>query len=133
MLNKRDKERRDRIRKEEHKAKRLLKKYQNIYAWEDKEFAVVVPKDLLEIKEEGHALHHCVVTYTSRVADGTSIILFVRSLKHLDKPFYTVEVRNNKIAQCRGFGNKDMPEDVKRFVQRYDQKVLQKIKEKDVA
>ena len=133
VLDKREKERRDRIRKEERKAKRLLKKYQTIYAWADKKFAVIVPKDLLEIKEEGHTLHHCVATYTSKVADCTSIILFVRTLENPEKPFYTMEVKNNKIAQCRGFGNKDMPEDVKRFVQRYDEKVLQKIKERKVA
>ena len=133
LLNKRDKERKDRIRREERKAKRLLKKYQTTYGWEDKKFAVVVPKDLLEIKEEGHILHHCVATYTSKVADGTSIILFVRSLESPEKPFYTMEVRNNKIAQCRGFGNKDMSEDIQKFVNRYEKEVLQKIRERNVA
>ena len=74
VLNRREQERRKKIQQEEGRAKRLLKKYRNLYAWKDNRFAVVVPKDLLEIKEEGHTLHHCVATYTSRVADGTSIL-----------------------------------------------------------
>lgn len=86
VLNRREQERRKKIQQEERRAKRLLKKYRNLYAWKDNRFAVVVPKDLLEIKEEGHTLHHCVATYTSRVADGTSIILFVRDLQSPDKP-----------------------------------------------
>ena len=133
VLNKREAERREQVRREERKAKRLLKKYRTIYAWEDKQFAVVVPKDLLEIKEEGHTLRHCVATYTSRVADGTSIILFVRSMDNLEKPFYTMEVRKNKIIQCRGYRNHDMPEDVQKFVKHYEKAVLQKIEEKNVA
>ena len=84
VLNRRE-QRRKKMQQEERRAKRLLKKYRNLYAWKDNRFAVVVPKDLLEIKEEGHTLHHCVATYTSRVADGTSIILFVRDLQSPDK------------------------------------------------
>ena len=133
VLNKREKERREKIRKEEQQAKKLLEEYQRIYPWEDKNFAIVVPKDLLEIKEEGHTLHHCVATYTSKVADGTSIILFIRSLDQLEKPFYTMELKNNEIAQCRGYGNKKMTDELERFVQRYEKKVLQKIKERNAA
>ena len=54
VLNRREQERRKKIQQEERRAKRLLKKYRNLYAWKDNRFAVVVPKDLLEIKEEGH-------------------------------------------------------------------------------
>ena len=121
------------MQQEERRAKRLLKKYRNLYAWKDNRFAVVVPKDLLEIKEEGHTLHHCVATYTSRVADGTSIILFVRDLQSPDKPFYTMELQKNKIIQCRGYNNHVMTSEVQEFVKRYESRVLKKIREKNAA
>lgn len=133
VLNRREQERRKKIQQEERRAKRLLKKYRNLYAWKDNRFAVVVPKDLLEIKEEGHTLHHCVATYTSRVADGTSIILFVRDLQSPDKPFYTMELQKNKIIQCRGYSNHVMTSEVQEFVKRYESRVLKKIREKNAA
>lgn len=133
VQTKREKERRKRIRAEERKAKKLLKKYLEIYPWENKEYSIVVPKDLLEIKEEGYALHHCVANYTSYVAEGKSIILFIRSLDKPEKPFYTMELQDNRIIQCRGFGNRSMTDDVERFVKQYEKQVLQKIKRKKVA
>ena len=71
--------------------------------------------------------------YTSRVADGTSIILFVRDLQSPDKPFYTMELQKNKIIQCRGYSNHVMTSEVQEFVKRYESRVLKKIREKNAA
>ena len=127
VTRRREEARKDQIRKEERKAKKLLQGYQKLYQWSEGEFCVVVPKDLFEIKEEGSALHHCVGTYTSRVANEQSIILFVRRNEQMDKPFYTMEVQKGKIIQCRGYSNHNMTAEVEAFVERYAKRVLNKI------
>lgn len=127
VTRRREEARKDQLRREERKVKKLLQEYQKLFPWSEGEYCVVVPKDLFEIKEEGHALHHCVGTYTSRVANEQSIILFVRRNEQMEKPFYTMEVQKGKIIQCRGYSNHNMTEEVKAFVDQYAKKVLNKI------
>ena len=51
-------------------------------------------------------LHHCVKSYISRVANGATNIMFIRQVSEPYKPFFTVEVDNNKIIQqVHGFSN----------------------------
>ena len=84
-----------------------------------------VPQSAEEIKAEGEALHHCVGTYVERVARGETMILFIRKASEPDKPYYTMEWRNNQVMQCRGSHNKEMPSDVKGFVEVFQKKMLQ--------
>ena len=88
----------------------------------------MVPEDLFSIREEGHTLHHCVANYTSDVADGKTIILFIRRNTDLTKPFYTMEVTDDIIRQCQGFGHCGQTEEVKNFVDAYEKKVLKPLK-----
>ncbi len=88
---------------------------------------VVVPNDLFSIKEEGHILRHCVGNYISKILDEESIILFIRSLDQPEKSFYTMEIKGNQINQCHGYRNKDMTEEIERFVEKYKKAVLQPI------
>ena len=59
----------------------------------------------LEIVEEGKALSHCVGRYAKDHAEGRTCILFIRKIEDPDKPFFTVEVKENRIVQVRGFEN----------------------------
>ncbi len=79
---------------------------------------LVVPKNGDEIKAEGEALHHCVGGYVSRVASGETNIFFVRKAETPGKPYFTLEYRDNRVIQCRGLHNCDMPPDVKAFVKK---------------
>ena len=128
VQEKREQKKRAQMLEEDRKARILLQKYEKIYPWTDGTFSIIVPKDLLDIKEEGHTLHHCAATYTSKVARGDSIILFVRQLHQPEKPFYTLEVKNGSIVQCKGYRNNNMTEDVEKFVLRYEKTVLRKTK-----
>ena len=53
VLNRREQERRKKMQQEERRAKRLLKKYRNLYAWKDNRFAVVVPRIYWKSKKKG--------------------------------------------------------------------------------
>ena len=117
----------------ERKSQPLLAEYRKIYQWRDDTYSVLVPRDLLDIKEEGHTLHHCVASRTPNVANGESIILFVRENKRPDIPFYTMEIRNNQVIQCSGFKNLDMSDEVKRFVEEYTNHILRPLEIKQSA
>lgn len=68
-----------------------------------------------ELKTEGEILHHCVGTYIDRVMKGETTIFFIRRIEKPEEPFYTLEWKNHKIAQCRGSHNCDMTPEVKAF------------------
>lgn len=105
-------------------------KYEQLHKaceWHDDKYAIVMPKCADEIITEGAILNHCVGNYCERVANGESIILFLRKLEELDKPFFTVEIRPNMkkldFIQCRGYRNsdpsKEIWESVDKFLERY--------------
>jgi maltose-binding protein MalE len=74
-----------------------------------------------EIIAEGHKLHHCIGSgnYIENMAKGNNCILFVRYAKQPDNPFFTMELRNNKVVQCRGKHNCGMTKEVKQFVTKW--------------
>lgn len=75
-------------------------------------------------KKCADALHHCVGSYTERVADGKCVILFLRKCSDESKPFYTIEVHGQEVVQVRGMGNCGMTPEVKTFVAAWKQSVL---------
>ncbi len=86
-----------------------------------------VPQSADEIRSEGAALHHCVATYVNKVAEGKTMILFIRKAKEPDKSYYTMEWNGEKIVQCRGFKNCDMTPDVKAFTKVFEEKMKKKL------
>ena len=103
---------------------------QNAFQVKGKGLILVVPSSAEDIKAEGAALHHCVGTYVDRVARGETNIFFIRKEKEPDKPYFTMEWKNNDIAQCRGSHNCEMPPEVKAFTEAFKKKMLETI-EKD--
>lgn len=61
--------------------------------------------DADELIAEGASLHHCVGGYADRMADGETAIFFVRRLDAPDEPYYTLELRNQSVVQCRTLHN----------------------------
>ena len=69
-------------------------------------------------------MHHCVATYIDRVAKGETCILFIREKERKEEPFYTMEVRNGEVIQCRAKYNGEMTEPVKKLVNIFKTKKL---------
>lgn len=101
---------------------------QNAFEIKGKGLILVVPKSGDEIRAEGAALHHCVGGYVERVARGETMILFVRKAKEPDKPYFTMEWKDNHIVQCRGSHNCGMPPEVEAFVKTFERKMVETIK-----
>lgn len=58
-----------------------------------------------ELKKEGAALNHCVAGYAPRMARGTTAIFLIRRLEEPDKPYYTLELQDKRVVQCRTRSN----------------------------
>ena len=61
--------------------------------------------DADELIAEGASLHHCVGGYADRMAAGETDIFFVRRLDKPDEPYYTLELKNRSVVQCRTLHN----------------------------
>ena len=86
---------------------------------------MVLPANAEDLAAEGNALHHCVGSYANRVARKECVILFLRRCEDLEKPFYTVEVRNRKVVQVQGMGHCAPTPEVRAFMDRWERQVLQ--------
>lgn len=79
-----------------------------VYENKEDEFCVVIPEEPGDLAKEGLELRHCVKSYIDRVANGNTNIVFIRKKTDKEKPFFTVEVSNEKsIEQVHGFGNRN--------------------------
>ena len=55
----------------------------------------------------------------------------MRKEKEPDKPYYTLEFKNNRIVQCRGSHNCGMTPEVEAFVKAFEKKMQETVKVKD--
>lgn len=68
---------------------------QALYSYKGRSFMVTVPNDVLDIIQEGKALHHCVGNqerYFERISTRESYVLFLRRTKDPTKSYYTLEI-----------------------------------------
>lgn len=94
------------------------------YSFSSKDFIIVVPKNAQDITHEGQKLEHCVGSYVQNVATQKTNILFLREKKNPSKPFYTMEVKDGKVIQCRGRNNHSMTPEVENFLNQFKIKKL---------
>lgn len=100
------------------------------YRYQEETYSIVIPKTPQDLIDEGKALNHCVGNYVKIVADGTTDILFIRPTKNLEAHLATIEIRNGRIVQARTENNGRLPEDVRAFVKRFREAVLEGLKYK---
>lgn len=104
-------EQQERLKREKEEMKRTLEliwqtnRLFNVSINED--YILIAPKSSDDLYVEGKTLNHCVYDYLNRIAKKETAVLFVRKKKYPEKPFYTVEVRNGKVVQCRSTNNLD--------------------------
>lgn len=72
-----------------------------------------------ELINESEVLKHCVRRYAKNVSKRETSIFFIRKINHLDEPYVTLELKDNEVIQCRGYGNnikEPLDDKVKKFV-----------------
>lgn len=130
-----DKKKQTEKRRNSNKIKRMSKSLKEKFEMSYKGFCIKVPESIKEIEKEGEVLHHCVGSYAERMAKGQTTILFVRKSKETEKPFFTLEVGNNDIRQCRGEHNKSYESNpgLKAFINKFkNTKLMQQAKSKAI-
>ena len=112
-----------RIQGEKKKIERANKKLkrQKALAMRGKQWMIRPPATGEEVIREGIALRHCVGRYLGRIAEGVSIILFIRAVEEPEKSAYTLELDPETFAvrQVRGQNNSAPPKEVMEFVERW--------------
>lgn len=75
-------------------------------SYENDFFKVVVPVTNTDILDEADQQKHCVASYIDKIVKGETNIVFIREKNDLETSLLTVEIRNDKICQVRGFQNR---------------------------
>ena len=98
------------------------------YTFEKFGLRIVVPRNAQDIIDEGGELKHCVGTYIGKVAKGNCIILFIRESNNIEKSYFTMEVHDQRVLQCKGYENKEFYTDerVNKFIDEFKRCVLEK-------
>lgn len=117
-------------KKQEKLEETIMRRGWKEYEMETEGMLIRLPREVGEIREEGHALHHCVAGYIDRMIEGKTCILFIRRKEAPEKQYYTIEVKEGKIMQCRGKNNREMTTEVKEFVSLFEKKKLSKAMER---
>lgn len=127
---KRDKE----VNQKFRKIARDYEKNKQHFGWENKKYAVMVPKCASEITKEGRLQHHCVGasdTYMGRMDRGESYILFLRKKENMQKPYYTLEVEyTGKIKQAYAAYDRkpDWENEIEKLLNRYTKEIEKRTK-----
>jgi hypothetical protein len=90
--------------------------------YETKQFSILVPKSPKEIIDEGVQLNHCVGSYVDRILRGECYIFFLRMTEEKEKSILTLEMKDNKITQCKGSYNRSPTVEELQFLNNYCQK-----------
>jgi hypothetical protein len=88
-----------------------------------------------EIIREGAIQKHCVGSYVWKIASGASAIMLIRKVSSPNKPFYTLELKNDKsldVLQCRGKLNTGTTPEVKAFIEKWQEHIKQPEKSKRI-
>ena len=90
---------------------------------------IYVPKKLEELIDEGIAMHSCVGGYVDRVAEGKTIVVFIRAAADHRERIGTMEISRDgtSIIQARAKYNQDLPPEAADFVRKFKEIKIDKI------
>lgn len=101
------------------------------YIYNDGEMLIRPADGVGELALEAEAQHNCVYkNYTRRYANGECIIAFVRRCERPDESYITVEIADGKVVQARIKNNKLPDAAGNSFLEKYEKKVLMKLRNK---
>ena len=101
--------------------KQRYEKLQEMYAYTDGEYEIVIPTGINDIVKEGKVLSHCVGGYASRHVEGKTTIVFLRKCTAPQERLVTVEVSDSekRIFQRYGYRDRQCTEAEKDFLDRW--------------
>jgi hypothetical protein len=124
------------MREKYPQAEKNLEDIRTRYEYGNAEYIIVVPHDLVEIIEEGQALHHCAGAterYFDRIESQETYICFLRRAEQQSIPFYTIEVEpSGTIRQHRSYMDEEPGiEEIRGFLREWQKELKKRLTEKD--
>lgn len=101
--------------------KKISKRLKNLdkYCFEYNGLLIRPAKSSIELIDEGLILDHCVATYIERYAKGETSIMVIRKVSEPEKPYFTLELKNNAIIQCYGKHDCRPEKDITEFLEAF--------------
>lgn len=78
------------------------------WLYENDKYIIVAPKRMEDIVSEGLVLKHCAKEFIPAISNGETMLFFIRKKGEEDIPFFTLEIRDDKIRQCHGMCNQNV-------------------------
>ncbi|MGX5183783.1 PcfJ domain-containing protein [Streptomyces avermitilis] len=94
------------------------------YCFTDGKYLIRPAHSADELIQEGKELGHCVGTYVNQYKNGSTNIFVIRMVSQPDKPFFTMEIKNNRITQNYGKGHATPKGDLVEFVAAFTREKL---------
>lgn len=93
----------------------------SVYAYAADGFLIRPVSSAEELFNEGKKLNHCVYSYLTRHVRGETAILLIRQAEDPDKPFFTLELNEEKmhVVQNRGKNNCSRTPEVQAFEEKW--------------
>lgn len=118
-------------------AEAILQDVKKKYSYQGKEYIMRIPKDLVEIVEEGYALHHCGGSsdrYFNRICNRETYIGFCRKIGEENIPFYTIEFEpDGTIRQNRSYYDEEPDIDtIRGFLKEWQREIKKRLNRKDL-
>jgi PcfJ-like protein len=90
------------------------------YEYSNEIYSVVRPQKAEDLSREGSVLNHCVASYVERVAEESTVIMFLRKNSDITTPFVTLEIQKNKVRQSSGKNNSRVGIEESKFLKDYE-------------
>lgn len=89
------------------------------YKNKKEKYVIVAPNEPNDLVREGNELSHCVASYVKDVIAQKCKIFFLREKEDIDSPVATIEVRGYNIRQARGYRNRMVDSEQKKFIKQW--------------
>lgn len=114
-----------------------LAKAKEKYSYRNEDYMIIVPERLIDIANEGAALHHCAGAtnrYYERIESRETYIVFLRRVSEPEIPYYTVEIEpNGTVRQHRSYMDEEPGiEEIRPFLREWQKEVKKRIKQEDM-
>ncbi len=108
-------------KKKDDAIKKHAKKFEK-YQIDHDNLAIIVADNSTSLINESKNNHNCVRTYIDKVANGTTMIFFIRKKNDIDKSFVTLELKNKNIIQAYADHNSQIDDKSKEFIKYWSHK-----------
>lgn len=90
--------------------------------YSNKKYTIILPKYTADIVKEGVNQSNCVASYVKRILDEKCFIVFMRETDSIEESLVTIEIQDNEIMQCKGYNNRNITDEERKFIKEWAKK-----------